>query len=304
MIHFKPMTLDDKNNYESYLYKEQERGCNYSFANLLLWGKQSFALLHEQVVLLSEFKGSKVYPYPIGTGDKAAVIDTMLADAKERGIPCKITAMTHEDCEELEKLFPGKFTFHEDRDSSDYVYAIDDLADLKGRKYHRKKNHFNSFQKAFPDYTAEPLQPKHLPQLRQMINNWYSDKLAENPEADYSMEQIALNRALEYYQPLAMEGLVLLHDKKILAFTLGSRLSPDTFDVHFEKAPADVPGAYAAINCEFARYIRSKYPGTRFLNREEDLGIPGLRKAKESYYPHHMVEKYWAKPKEKPDLSC
>ena len=87
---------------------------------------------------------------------------------------------------------------------------------------------------------------------------------------------------------------MLLDGDRVLAFTMGSRLSADTVDVHFEKARADVNGAYTAINCEFARYIRAKHPDIRFLNREEDMGLEGLRKAKQSYRPHHMVEKCWA----------
>jgi hypothetical protein len=108
------------------------------------------------------------------------------------------------------------------------------------------------------------------------------------------MEQVALEKALRDYRELEMEGIVLRGGGEILAFTLASRLSEDTFDVHFEKARGDVQGAYPAINCEFARYIREKHPEVRYLDREEDMGLEGLRRAKQSYYPHHMVKKYWA----------
>jgi hypothetical protein len=91
-----------------------------------------------------------------------------------------------------------------------------------------------------------------------------------------------------------MEGCVLLDGDEILAVTLGSRMAPDTFDIHFEKAREDVDGAYAAVNCEFARYLRLKYPEVKYLNREDDMGLEGLRKAKLSYQPDHLIEKYWA----------
>ena len=91
-----------------------------------------------------------------------------------------------------------------------------------------------------------------------------------------------------------MEGIVLTVGGEVLGFTMASRLSADTFDVHFEKARADVQGAYAAVNCEFANYLREKYPLVKYLDREEDMGLEGLRRAKESYHPHHKVEKCWA----------
>ena len=109
------------------------------------------------------------------------------------------------------------------------------------------------------------------------------------------MEKIALERALADPQAYGMEGLVLMDGDRILAFTMGSFLSPDTMDIHFEKAAEDADGAYPTINREFARYLREKYPQLQYLDREDDMGLEGLRKAKLSYAPHHMVEKYWAR---------
>ncbi|MBO5373543.1 MAG: DUF2156 domain-containing protein [Lachnospiraceae bacterium] len=294
MIDFKPIALEDKALYEQYLSAEKELGCNYSFANLFLWGKQNIAFLHNHIVLFSQFNNLNIYPYPLGFGDKKLVLDAIIADAKERNIPCKISCLCADEQDVLEVLYPKKFQFFFDRDSSDYVYAIDDLADLKGRKYHRKRNHYNGFLKNFPNYRVEPLTTEHIPSVQEFIHQWYESKLIENPKANFQMEQQAIKKALSHYNALKMEGLILFHESDIFAITLGSRLSSNTFDVHFEKAKGEVNGAYAAINCEFARYIRNKYPEIQFLNREEDMGIPGLRKAKESYYPHHMAEKYWA----------
>ena len=101
-------------------------------------------------------------------------------------------------------------------------------------------------------------------------------------------------RAFHHFAPLGMEGIALLDGDQVLAVTMGSQMSPDTFDIHFEKAREDVDGAYSAVNCEFARYLRLKYPEVRFLDREDDLGLEGLRKAKLSYNPHHMTEKHFA----------
>ncbi len=291
MIEFKNINVWDKLLYQSYLMDGKERGCNYNFVNLYMWGEQKVTILNNHLVFFSQFKDFKCYPYPIGAGDKKAVLDAIIADAKERGIVCRFTGMGEAERQTLEELYPGMFQFHNDRDSHDYVYEIDDLADLKGRRYHGKRNHYYRFCNAFPNYTVEPIGENNILQAKQMIEKWYEDKLQENPEGDYHMEQTALAKLFEHYRELGIEGLVLLNEGKVLAVTMGSKMSEDTFDVHFEKALSGVNGAYTAINCEFAKYIRDKYPNIEYLNREEDMGIEGLRKAKLSYKPHHMVEK-------------
>ena len=294
MINFKPIAIEDKKIYEPFLHDGTERGCEYSFTNLFLWGNQQAAIYKDHLVLFSEFNNRRIYPYPLGKGEKKPVIDALMDDAKERNIPFYLSGLYGDARQTLEELYPDKFQFHSDPDSYDYVYAIDDLADLKGKKYHRKKNHFNRFRNTFPDYTVQPLTVETLCLAREMADIWYHDRLSESPENDYQLEQTALNKALLHFEELNMEGLLLLHDEKVLAFTIGSRLSDTTFDIHFEKARWDVNGAYTAINCEFARYLRSKYPKICFLDREDDMGLEGLRKAKQSYYPHHMVEKCFA----------
>lgn len=294
MIEFKPVTFENKAVYERYLLDGKKRGCDYSFINLCLWGQQQATVLHDHMVLFCQFNNRSIYPYPIGQGDKKPVLDAIMADARERGIPFQITGLYEDAKQTLEELYPGMFSFHYDRDTYDYVYDIDDLADLKGRKYHGKRNHYNRFRKTFPDYTVAPLNEETLPQVRQFIASWYEDRLLENPDNDYHMEQTALEKALCHYRELGMEGLILLNEEDVLAVTMGSQMSADTFDVHFEKARWDVNGAYTVINCEFAQYIRNRYPQIKFLNREEDMGLENLRKSKLSYYPHHLVEKCWA----------
>lgn len=294
MIDFKPITLEDKAVYDRYLLDGTERGCEYSFANLYLWGRQKATLLHDHMVLFSQFNRRSVYPYPVGSGDKKPVLDAIIEDSKKRGIPCRITGLSADSKQILDNLYPGMFRIHCDRDGFDYVYDINDLADLPGKKFQRKRNHNHQFQHAYPDYTVEPLSEDNLPRVREMLDKWYKDKLEGNPDSDYHMEQTAISKALRHYKELGMEGLVLLDGEEVLAVTFGSRLSDNTFDVHFEKARWDVNGAYTAINYEFARYIRDKYPEIQFLNREDDMGLEGLRIAKQRYYPHHMVEKYWA----------
>ena len=294
MISFSRLQLAQKAQYEDILFACGSRSCEYSFANLYLWGRQEAAFFPEGIAFFSHFYGKSVYPYPIGTSDRRAVLEAVLEDAKSRGIPCRITSMTQAETEELESWFPGRFLFRPDRDGFDYVYAIDDLADLKGRKFQKKRNHVHKFQASHPDCLSVPLEKENLPQAQEMVAQWFRQRLAEDPHGDYLLEQIALSRAFRHFEALGMEGLMLVENGQVLAVTLASRLSENTMDVHFEKAREDVDGAYAAVNCEFARYLRLKHPELAFLNREDDLGLPGLRQAKLSYQPHHMEEKYCA----------
>lgn len=289
MLDFKPITPEDKAAYERYLLDGNERGCNYTFANLYMWGRQNATVYKDHLVLFSHFNCRSVYPFPVGNGDKKPVLDAIIADAAERKIPCRLIALREEDKQTLEALYPGQFRLHCDRDSYDYVYDIDALAELKGRKYHSKKNHYNRFLENNPGYTVEPLSEETFKAVRRLAADWYETRQKEVPDSDFQMEQIALEKALCHYEALELEGLVLFSGKDAVAFTMGSKSTPDTFDVHFEKAKAGIDGAYTAINRAFAGYIREKYPEVHFFNREEDMGIEGLRKAKLSYHPHHMV---------------
>lgn len=294
MIDFQSLKLENKEAYEKLLRSRGERGCEYSFVNLYLWGRQKAALIGENLVFFSQFNRKSVYLFPVGTGDRKPALEAVMADARERGIPCRFVGLTQDDCAELELLYPGKLRYHFDRDTFDYVYDIDDLADLKGRKFQKKRNHLNRFREQNPGHTLEPITRENMPQVKELAQRWYQLRLQDNPHGDYQLEQAALKKALDQWDVLGLEGLLLRTEQGPVAMTVGSRLSENTVDIHFEKALDIADGAYAAINNGFARYLREKYPQVRFLNREDDLGLEGLRKAKLSYCPHHMVEKSWA----------
>ena len=252
-------------------------------------------------MLFSLFDRRAVYPYPAGSGDIKPVLNTIMQDARNRGIPCCITGLNRENMDLLEQLYPGRFTFQCDRDSFDYVYNIDDLADLKGRRYQKKRNHVNKFRSLYPDAKTEVMTASDLPEVREMAAKWYEARQRMDPTGSYTLEQVALERAFDYFERLNLDGMVLRIEGKIVAFTMASRLSEDTMDVHFEKALEDIDGAYPAINQAFAQYLRQKYPEIRYLDREEDMGLEGLRKAKLSYCPDHLKEKCWARLWEESD---
>ncbi len=294
MIEFEKLDLSKKDKYLPYLQKSAHRGCGYSLANLFMWGRQKVAIVGGRLTIFSHYAGNTLYPFPAGDADPREALDAIIQDAQQRGIPCRFTSLSCEDKQVLESLYPGRFRYHCGRDTFDYVYDINDLADLKGRKFQQKRNHVNKFVQTFPDYYVKPLDENTLPACRNMVDNWYYRRSIENPNEDIQMEQVAIGRAFRNYEELGLDGLALYAGGKLAAVTMGSFMDEETVDVHFEKADSDIPGAYAMINREFARYLRDKYPNLRYLNREEDMGSAGLRKAKLSYNPHHMVEKCWA----------
>ena len=300
MIPFTKLRLEQKEQLDRYLLYADKQSCEYSFANLILWGRKKVAQQHDLLLLQSQFDRKNVYLFPVGEGDLKSAIDALIHDAQARGIRCCLAALTEEECRLVEQLYPGQFHFYCDRDSYDYVYAVDDLAELKGRKFQKKRNHLNRFQQTHPEAKILPLDENTRVAAFQLAEQWYSDHCAVDPDHDHHLEHQALHRAFAFYPQLGMEGVVLMEQGKLLAFAMGSRLNHDTFDIHFEKA-LDVDGAYAAINQGFAAYLRDKYPDVKWLNREDDMGLAGLRKAKLSYCPDHMVEKCWAQLREEED---
>ena len=284
MIAFQKLDLSQKEQYNEYLMHCGERGCEYSLVNLYIWGRQRAAFLNGYLALFSQFERSSVYPFPVGNGDVRAVLDAIIHDARARGLQCRLTSMTAGDCATLEELYPGQFRFHPDRGGCDYIYNIENLASLPGRKYQRKRNHLNRFRQNHPDCKMVEINEELLPRIQDMALLWYERRRTPESQDEFHLEQVALHRAFEKWPELGLEGVALEENGQILAMTVGSFLSEDTFDVHFEKALEEVDGAYAAIN----------YPGLKWLNREDDLGLEGLRKAQLSYCPDHLVVKFWA----------
>lgn len=299
MIDFKPLTTEDKPLYEEYFHKSDRRGCEFSFLNVFLWGEQKYAILNGCLLLLSKFADNYYYSYPFSDGDVIKTIKEIIADSKARSIPCIISGITPCEKELLEKEFPETFSFSTTEDSYDYVYDIENLSTLSGKKYHSKRNHINKFFESYPHAVAEIMSKNNLSDVKEMAEQWFSDRASRVPEHTFDLERMALSKFFDNFESLDAEGMILKNGNDILAFTVGSPFYEDTFDVHFEKASEDTDGAYPVINREFAKYIKEKYPKIKFLDREEDMGLEGLRRAKQSYRPVFMVEKWRAELRDK-----
>lgn len=290
MLNFKKPTIADREWIQRLYECSGYRGAEYTFANLYLWSYFYGEVAEYQNHLCQRltFKGMHQYIYPAGCGDKKAVLDRLWQDSREAGKPFVIRSLTRSTMAQLEMLYPGKFTYEETRNAFDYLYPIDTLCELAGKKYQAKRNHINRFVDANPNWHTEPVTADNLDICRAVAEKWYKSHV--DSEADHR----ALEKALSHYDELCFEGIILYGEDGPVGFSMGNRISHDTFDVNFEKSFADIQGAYPLVNREFARYIHEKHPEIQYLNREDDMGLENLRKAKESYHPI-LLEKFIAK---------
>ena len=290
MLDFKLPTIEDRPWIQEIYECSGYRGAEYTFANLYLWSYFYGKVTKFKGFLCQRlnFRDIHQYLYPAGCGDPKEVLELLWQDSRERGKPFVVRSLTEGTMATMKRLFPGQFTYEEIRNAWDYLYEIDTLADLAGKKYQAKRNHINRFVENHPHWHTEVITKENMAVAKELAERWYAGH--EETEAD----RRALEKAMDNFEALCFEGIILYAEDEPVGFSMGNRISRDTFDVNFEKALAEVQGAYPLVNREFARYIREKYPEIRYLNREDDMGIEGLRKAKESYHPV-FLKKYIAR---------
>ncbi|MCC8140736.1 MAG: phosphatidylglycerol lysyltransferase domain-containing protein [Lachnospiraceae bacterium] len=294
-ISFKRPQLEDRELIQGYFNGLKRYSCEWTFANFYLWSRffgAMWAVIDGLLVFRSGYEGSYSYTFPIGEGDHRAVLERLMAEAKAAGSPFRMHSLSREDAGVLEQYFPGQFEVEWMRDYADYVYETEKLIRLSGKKYHGKKNHINQFKAQYPDWSYEPITDDNVEECFQMALRWRIENGCEaDPEKNQEM-CVSMN-SLRLYKELGLKGGLLRAEGRIVAFTLGEPIgSSDAFVVHIEKAYADVRGAYPMINQQFLEHEVSAY---RYVNREDDTGDEGLRRAKESYHPAFLVEKGYAR---------
>lgn len=287
-------SLQNRELLAKYLRHNSYRGCELSLANPILWGEHyntGFVVIDDMLVYCTlEENVPTAFSFPVGAGDKKHAFDAVVEYFDKNGRMFCMYMIHPEMFALIEHWYPGMYTVEYDRDNADYLYETKTLAELAGKKLHGKRNHINRFLENYPDYIYEPIDDGNEQDCLKIAYDWARDNM--EPESDASghksYESCALQFALTHRQALNLRGALIRVEQRAVAFTLGGPLTEDTFDIHFEKAYADIQGAYAMINREFVRRELSAY---QYVNREEDMGIPGLRRAKTSYRPIGLVEK-------------
>ncbi len=288
-LDFKPVELQDKKIFNRYFNEDPPEISELTFTNLFMWQSRYHPVWTElDNVILIILNPDGLSPFglqPVGQGNKLEALDKLLDYLEDKTDKPIISRAGERFVRDIAD--DTRFKCIPDRDNSDYVYKTTDLVNLSGRKYHRKKNHLNQFKKSFQHEYRE-LDTDLVDCFMNMQEEWCRMKeCVENP--DLLSEDYAVRRALTFFEDLDYRGGAIVIDGKIVAFSLGEKLNPDTAVVHIEKASPDIPGLYTAINQMF---IKNAWHEADFINREQDLGLEGLRKAKESYLPHHMINKF------------
>lgn len=295
MINFKEITLEDKKWICPLLETSDYEGCHQNFSNLFTWSKvyKTYVAEHKGFLVVksqNDCKSPKFF-FPAGKGDIKPVIEDILDEVKSYELPTVFIGISPDNISLLESLFPNRFEYKEIRADFDYVYLIENLSKLSGRKLHSKKNHINAFMKS-NQWSFELIDQNNIEECKEMSRIWMSRQ--DNESEGLDDEFNATRRYLKYFSELDVEGALIRVDGQVVAFTIGEILNSDTYVIHLEKAFKEVRGAYPMINQQFATWVMNTYPHIKYMNREEDTGDEGLRKAKLSYHPCKLNEKFHA----------
>lgn len=283
MLELKEITLNDRELFLSYIGKRENS--TLSFTTLYTWsfdGRIKYAIVDGCLVVVFCGKNVCVCSYPYGNGDRIAAAKKAY-EFMEKPV---FVLMDEKQSQELEAIFPDEFEIYSDENNADYVYLVENLINLRGNKYQQKRNHLNAFLKLY-DYTYERLGIENIDEIKELFFKWE----AGQTNHDTGSAEKATLLFLENMDKLGVVCAGLRVGGKLVAFTGGEAITDDMAHVPIEFADTDFRGAFNVINRDFCKNEWSEY---KFINREEDMGVEGMRYAKRAYNPVRMIEKYKA----------
>lgn len=289
MLEFRELRLEDREAAEKIFFSLPYRLCDYSYSDLYIWRKvyqTRIAWEGGRVFFKFLWSNTPHYLVPVGAGSLKDALLLLQEDARKEGHPMLLSCVTPELKAELEAAFPGRFAYEPTRDTFDYVYNAQQLVTLAGRKLHSKRNHVTRFQQ-LGEWGYEPIDAANIAECHAMSDDWCK-KYGCGMDASLRSEHCAVEQAFAHFFELGLLGGLIRQNGKVVAFSFGKRLCKDTFLTSIEKAYAEIEGAYAVINQEFAAHNAAEFA---YVNREDDAGDEGLRKAKLSYHPEILLEK-------------
>lgn len=292
-MQFFQLDLESKKIIDEFFFSQRINAGDMLFGNLYIWHfsrKIEYCILHDCLIIKTTYPDSAPFLFfPLGRGDRARAILDFREYFLDNNLEFCFKSLEIEQKNELEKIFENKLIARPNRDRFDYVYSVSELINLEGRKFHNKKNHFNRFLNNYPNFVYENIDSSNASEVLATYEKWFKANL--NPSEGIKNEFIGIKNALLNFQTLDFRGGLLRIEGNIAAFSFGERLNENTALIHIEKANIFYTGIYQAINQQFLTHAWSEM---EFVNREEDLGIEGLRRAKMTYNPAFFVEKFEA----------
>lgn len=285
---FKPVTLADRALFERHYAVYPQIHSSNTFTNMVCWNHFShyrYAYANGCVIIASTVEGITQYRPPIGPRDPELMRE-LLKLALSENEESLITLIDSDTAQWMRNIYPD-IVLVPDRDHFDYVYQAANLAELPGKHYLKIRSQINKFRKKYR-HTVESITPENRKELIDFLEKWCELKGC-TPDSFLAHEIEATSYAIEHLSELSLRGILIRVDSEIEAISLFERLNTDTAVIHFEKALTEYKGIYKAINEETAKVLAGE---VKYINRESDLGVEGLREAKMRYHPDHMVEVY------------
>jgi hypothetical protein len=283
---FQPVTLEDKEFFDKHYSKYPQIHSDYLFTTIISWmeyARYHYIFYNENLIILTKIENQYRFRPPIGKRNEG-IFKEILKLAKTEQTKYPFGLIDLQTKEWLSDTFP-KLNYIPHRDYFEYVYLSSDLAKLSGSNYAKIRNRLNKFKRNYL-YDIEIISEDNINEIQNFLKRWClwrdceSDPLLEN-------ERKAIIYSMNNFLELGLSGLVIRIDDVVQAMAVYEQMNNDTVVIHYEKASPDFTEIYKSINNETAKIIHKKF---KFINRESDMGIPGLRKAKLSYHPHHMIE--------------
>ncbi|CEQ09493.1 Uncharacterized conserved protein [[Clostridium] sordellii] len=294
---FKEIDIDSYKELRPFFNSVDYEACEYCFTTLYMWRdmyKTSYYIEDDFAIIVGEYEGDRFSVLPLAKKDKIhKAIAFMINYFKNEDHRIYLRAVTKEVVELLQKDYPGRFEYIEERDYFDYVYDAESLRTLKGRKNQKKRNHLNYFIKEYEGRVKyKKLDKENFDDCITLLKAWTVNK-EENGDKEEGIDDefVAIKKIFDHYDVLREDVKIsgIYIDNKLEAFTIGEKINEHMAVIHIEKANPEIRGLYPYINQQF---LVNEFPDVELVNREEDLGLEGLRKAKLSYHPCKFVEKY------------
>lgn len=290
---FRKITRDTQSLIKKYTNNWEIDNADFSFTTLYLWGRHGKILYAEQDGALFLY-----YHFPQGTpfflppipedpqADYRYYTELALSEMQKMGFTPNFRSVSEPFLSKLKEFYPDiPLTYT--RDACDYIYATESLISLRGKKLHGKRNHINKFLEEHQNWEYCRIDESNLHECMALYEDWVESK--DEPTIEEYDERITVELAVKHMTELGLIGAAIRIDDKIRAFTVGERISKELAIIHIEKADAEINGLYPLINREF---VTHEFSDTLYINREDDMGLEGLRKAKLSYHPLCFVDKY------------